>query len=271
MIFCVGVVLSFTVSSFFSSIHDHGAFAFTHVHHDHHEHHVGMAWAQLHAPHIDGIYYDGINFDRLSMRRLRRALERSAIATKSLPPLLDVHAGAGAGRAPPALAYLSHYAYCDSVWNAEGLDLWNGSPLYWLVEVSGRLHGISGELLHSDSGSSSSSIVYKGMLFGMTIRNSVIAQSLWRLWNDFGIESSHMIGWWEQDLPVTAEYPRCVEPSPVPTPPTPPIPPTPPPIPGKGSKYTLMIKWVGYHWGERTARTIHDARCHPMKINELNK
>jgi hypothetical protein len=61
------------------------------------------------------------------MRRVRRVLQTSS--TKDAPPgLIDVHAGAGGGgpatggpRAPPSLAYLSHYPYVDAVWNAEGL------------------------------------------------------------------------------------------------------------------------------------------------------
>jgi hypothetical protein len=60
------------------------------------------------------------------------------------------------------------------VWNAEGLDF-NSGPIYWLVEISGRLHGLTGDMLTHGR----SDIHSKGLLFGMTLRNSKTAQGEW--------------------------------------------------------------------------------------------
>ena len=40
-----------------------------------------------------------------------------------------------------------------------------GSPAYWLVELSSRIHGLSGDMLGSGDGSA-----FRGMLYGMTDR-----------------------------------------------------------------------------------------------------
>ena len=134
------------------------------------------------------------------MRRVRRALNAAASARDGAhrQPLMDSHTGAGR-RAPPGLAYLSHFPYLDSFWFAEGLNL-EGPPGYWLLEASGQIHGISGDLL-SHSGSTAS---FRAMLFGMTVRNSPEAEAVWRLWDAAKINETELIGWWEpaQDRPV---------------------------------------------------------------------
>jgi hypothetical protein len=58
----------------------------------------------------------------------------------------------------------------------------------------------------------------KGMLFGMTTRNSKSAPSLWKFWDSNDIQSTAMVGWWEDDVPVNVS----TGPTPPPTPPPPP-------------------------------------------------
>lgn len=118
------------------------------------------------------------------MQRIRRVADAAATRSpRQLKPLLDLHTGEDPS--PPAVSYASHYPYIDyvrgallphagvplpvspvlsQVWNGEGFDF-SGSPAYWLVELSSRIHGLSGDMLGSGPGSA-----FRGMLFGMTER-----------------------------------------------------------------------------------------------------
>ena len=105
---------------------------------------------------MDGIYYDGINFDRRGMRRIRKVLDRASEG-KKFAPLIDVHTGNEGGRSPSAVTYLSHFPYADSAWNGEGFNF-ALDPAYWLVDVSGFIHGIPCDRLGGKDS-------IKGMLF----------------------------------------------------------------------------------------------------------
>jgi hypothetical protein len=41
------------------------------------------------------------------------------------------------------------------------------------------------------------------MLFGNYERNSGTAQPIWKFWDEVSIEDTAMVGWWEDDVPVT--------------------------------------------------------------------
>lgn len=44
---------------------------------------------------------------------------------------------------------------------------------------------------------------YRGMLFGSTGRfGCANPTSMWRFWDEFGIQNSDMVGWWEPESPV---------------------------------------------------------------------
>ena len=150
---------------------------------------------------------DGINFNRKSFRRVRKVLDRAS-ASKRFSPLVDIHTGNSGSASPPAVSYLSHFPFADSAWNGEGFD-WNGDADYWLVEVSGFIHGITADRLGGNDD-------IKGMLFGMYRRNSAEQGAIWRLWDSVQIANSQMIGFWEDDAPVRATT----------TPPPPPSPPS---------------------------------------------
>eukprot|EP00462_Mataza_sp_D1_P007298 CAMPEP_0175122530 /NCGR_PEP_ID=MMETSP0087-20121206/1765_1 /TAXON_ID=136419 /ORGANISM="Unknown Unknown, Strain D1" /LENGTH=1130 /DNA_ID=CAMNT_0016404173 /DNA_START=50 /DNA_END=3442 /DNA_ORIENTATION=+ len=159
----------------------------------------GIHWSFGQPPFINGIYYDGIAFSRKSMARVRRVTDAAVPAGKPLP-LLDVHTGREP-YSPPAVAYLSHYAYMDSVWNGEGYSYSSG-PGYWLMECSGLPHGLSGDRL-SGTGPTND---FRSLLFGMTERNSATAESLWSFFDLVDIAGTTMVGWWEGDSPVTLSY-----------------------------------------------------------------
>lgn len=114
---------------------------------------------------MNGIYYDGTNFPRIGMIRIRRTVDAAATQlNRGFPPLLDLHTGHNPS--PPTCSYASHYPLMDYVWNGEGFD-WNAKPAYWLIETSGIIHGLSGDMLGSGSKS-----IFRGMVFGMTERNA---------------------------------------------------------------------------------------------------
>jgi hypothetical protein len=166
-----------------------------------------------HAP----LLISGINFDRRSMRRVRKVLE-SAVAGRagtSVPvvkPLIDIHTGDNGAGGPSVLRYLSHFAYADTAWNGEGFN-WALGPVYYLVSVSGLIHGISADRLGGNQISE-----FKVLLFGMTTRNSAVARAVWSLWDQANIAATGvaMHGWWMINSPVTLAL------APTPSPPTPP-------------------------------------------------
>eukprot|EP00756_Hemistasia_phaeocysticola_P053901 Hpha_TRINITY_DN29846_c0_g1::TRINITY_DN29846_c0_g1_i1::g.2968::m.2968 len=157
----------------------------------------GLWWSMTQPPYINGVYYDGINFPRDAMKRIRRTADAAA-ATRgnAFPALLDVHTGHEP--TPPVCSYASHYPFVDYVWNGEGFNFKEG-PSYWLIEVSSRVHGLSGDLLGS-----AQSDAWRGMLFGMTDRNKGWSQQIWKLWDTVRIEETTAVGWWERGTPVVA-------------------------------------------------------------------
>ena len=145
------------------------------------------------------------------MRRLRKVLDRASVG-KEFSPLVDIHTGNIGPSSPSAVSYLSHFPYADSAWNGEGFNF-DLDPAYWLVDVSGFIHGIPCDRLGGPDS-------IKGMLFGNYQRNSASAEHIWSFWDSVSIQDTAMVGWWEDDAPVSA-----VVPSPPPAPPSP-VPPS---------------------------------------------
>ena len=164
----------------------------------------GVDWSVGEKPHIDGIYYDGINYDRRSMRRIRKVMDQAAKRRGAKQrPYIDFHTGNQGVTSPSAVSYLSHFPYADSAWNGEGFQ-WDSHWSYWLVDVSGFIHGIPADRLGGPDD-------IKGMLFGTYERNhdpsdpkGKTPQVIWKLWDAYNINTSTMIGWWESDAAVTA-------------------------------------------------------------------
>ena len=155
----------------------------------------GLLWSTRHAPHIDGIYYDGINFDRRSMQRVRKVLNLGAGARGT--PLVDIHTGDNGPIAPAATRYLSHFAYADSAWNGEGFD-WRRGPVYWLISVSGFIHGIFADRLGR------AGYDFKALLYTMYTRNLNTAPQIWKFWRavDIGAVDMRLSGWWSDAPPI---------------------------------------------------------------------
>ncbi|NTV80105.1 MAG: hypothetical protein HGA24_01595, partial [Candidatus Aminicenantes bacterium] len=156
----------------------------------------GLDWVARNVG-IDGLYLDDVAFDRTTMKRVRKVLDRNRPEVR-----IDLHSAnqynVRDGFASSANLYLEHFPYLDRLWFGEYFD-YNGSGAdYWLVELSGIPFGLMGEMLQ-DGGNP-----WRGMAFGMTARLPWAGdpRPLWKVWDEFGIAESEMIGWWVDANPV---------------------------------------------------------------------
>lgn len=145
---------------------------------------------------IDGLYIDDLAFDRMSMKRVRKILNRTNPGA-----LIDLHSANQFnnkdGFANSANLYLEHFAYLDRLWFGEYFD-YDLPPEFWMVEVSGIPYGVMSEMLWEGGNK------WRGMLYGITPRSPGESDNrpTWKLWDDFGISKSEMIGYWVKDNPV---------------------------------------------------------------------
>ena len=145
---------------------------------------------------IDGLYIDDVAFDRAVMKRLRKILDRERKGA-----LIDLHSAnqynVRDGFANSANLYMEHFPFINRLWFGEYFD-YNSLPDFWLVEVSGIPFGLMGEMLQ-DGGNP-----WRGMIFGMTSRLPWAGDPshIWKVWDDFGVQDSRMIGYWVDNCPV---------------------------------------------------------------------
>lgn len=162
----------------------------------------GLDWLARNVG-IDGLYLDDVAFDRTTMQRVRKVLDH-----RRPNALIDLHSATqydpADGFASSANLYMEYFPYINRLWFGEGFDYTTTPPDYWLVEVSGIPFGLMGEMLQGGGNQ------WRGMVFGMTNRvydggptyhGNPIA--LWKEWNDFGITTSRMMGYWDPHTPVT--------------------------------------------------------------------
>lgn len=163
----------------------------------------GMNWLTSHVG-IDGIYLDDVAFDRITMKRIKRVLTKNGH-----PGIIDLHSAnqynKNDGFNNSANLYMEHFPYLNKLWFGEYFDYEKGSPDFYLTEVSGIPFGLMGEMLEGGGNP------YRGMIYGMTNRMPWSAQAdprpLWQLWNDFGMKSSEMIGYWSENCPAKPDHP----------------------------------------------------------------
>ena len=158
----------------------------------------GMNWL-VQKVGIDGIYLDDVAFDRVTMKRIKRVLTQDGH-----PGLLDLHSAnqfnVRDGFNNSANLYMEHFPYLNKLWFGEYFDYEKSSPDFFLTEVSGIPFGLMGEMLQ-DGGNA-----WRGMIYGMTNRmpwsENADPRPIWKLWDDFGIVGSEMIGYWSNNCPV---------------------------------------------------------------------
>lgn len=159
----------------------------------------GMNWLVQNVG-IDGIYIDDVAFDRTTMKRIKRVLTKDGH-----PGIIDLHSAnqynERDGYINSAMLYMEHFSYLNRLWFGEYFDYENNSPEFFLTEVSGIPFGLMGEMLEKGGNP------WRGMIYGMTNRMPWTANSdprpIWKVWDDFGMIGSEMIGYWVGNCPVT--------------------------------------------------------------------
>lgn len=160
----------------------------------------GMAWLIKNVG-VDGLYLDGIGYDREIMKRLRKVMDRARPGC-----LIDFHCGnhyfPEYGLNNIVNQHLEHLPYIDSLWLGEGFN-YDESPEYWLVELAGIPFGLFGEMLGVGN-------PWRGMLYGMSNRlpyGGGDPRQLWKVWDEFGIQSARMRGYWTPACPIQTGRP----------------------------------------------------------------
>ncbi len=149
---------------------------------------------------IDGLYLDDVSYDRRILKRMRKVLDAEKPGC-----ILDLHSNTGFSKGP-ATQYTDFFPYIDKLWFGESFNYNKMDASNWLVEVSGIPFGLMGDMLHNGGNR------WLGMLYGMTVRlpwnsNANLANPvpIWEIWDQFEIWDATMIGFWEDDVPVTTD------------------------------------------------------------------
>ncbi|MFA6482325.1 MAG: glycoside hydrolase domain-containing protein [Bacteroidales bacterium] len=162
----------------------------------------GLAWLVKNMD-IDGLYLDDVTFDRRILQRMRRVMAQAKPGC-----LIDLHSNTGFSIGP-ANQYAGFFPYVDKLWFGESFQYDKMSPENWLVEVSGIPFGLMGDMLQGGGNR------WLGMLFGMTVRypwtsEGVLCDPLpvWKIWDQFRIQDSKMVGFWDNKCPVSTDHPE---------------------------------------------------------------
>ncbi|RTE54071.1 hypothetical protein EHW67_09095 [Arenibacter aquaticus] len=153
----------------------------------------GLSWL-LKNMDIDGLYLDDVTYDRRILKRMRKILDSEKPGS-----MIDLHSNTGFSKGP-ANQYAEFFPYLDKLWFGESFHYDEMPPENWLVEVSGIPFGHMGDMLHAGGNP------WRGMVYGMTVRYpwftegvSCDPRGIWKVWDDFGIAESKMIGYWDRD------------------------------------------------------------------------
>jgi hypothetical protein len=166
----------------------------------------GMNWLVQHVG-IDGIYLDDVAFDRVTMKRIKRVL-----TADGHPGIIDLHSAnqynPRDGYNNSANLYMEHFPYLNRLWFGEYFDYEHNSPDFFLTEVSGIPFGLMGEMLEGGGNP------WRGMVYGMTNRmpwtENADPRPIWKVWDDFGMRGTKMIGYWSPSCPVRTDNPAVL-------------------------------------------------------------
>jgi hypothetical protein len=161
----------------------------------------GMNWLTQNVG-IDGIYLDDVAFDRITMKRIKRVLTKDGH-----PGIIDLHSAnqynKNDGFNNSANLYMEHFPYLNRLWFGEYFDYENNPPDFFLIEVSGIPFGLMGEMLQGGGNP------WRGMIYGMTNRmpwsDNADPRPIWKVWDDFGMQGTQMIGYWSDNCPVKTD------------------------------------------------------------------
>ncbi|NHA06914.1 hypothetical protein G7092_24130 [Mucilaginibacter sp. HC2] len=166
----------------------------------------GMNWLTQNVG-IDGIYLDDVAFDRVTMKRVKRVLTKDGH-----PGIIDLHSANQYNKSDgfnnSANLYMEHFPYLNRLWFGEYFDYEKNSPDFFLTEVSGIPFGLMGEMLQGGGNK------WRGMVYGMTNRmpwsDGADPRPIWKVWDDFGIKGTKMIGYWVDDNPVKTDHDKVL-------------------------------------------------------------
>ncbi len=98
---------------------------------------------------------------------------------------------------------MEHFPYLNRLWFGEYFDYNNNTEDFFLTEVSGIPFGLMGEMLQ-DGGNA-----WRGLVYGMTNRmpwsENANPGPIWKIWDDFGMKGTDMIGYWSDKCPVKTD------------------------------------------------------------------
>ncbi|TSA33982.1 MAG: hypothetical protein D4R64_12940 [Porphyromonadaceae bacterium] len=159
----------------------------------------GLAWLVRNVD-IDGLYLDDVTYDRRILQRMR-----SVMAHIKPGCIIDLHSNTGFSIGP-ANQYTEFFPYIDKLWFGESFQYDKMSPENWLVEVSGIPFGLMGDMLQGGGNR------WLGIVFGMTVRYPWTSEGVlcdprpvWKIWDEFKIQDSKMMGFWETGCPVQTD------------------------------------------------------------------
>lgn len=148
---------------------------------------------------IKGIYIDDTSLDRTTLERAKKVLQKT-------DGLIDMHMWnheeVRAGDVSCMNLYTEIIPFLDSVWLGEGFFYKKYSPEYMLAEVSGIPYGVTGQMLEGGGD------LYLGMIYGMNNRygwHYKNATDMYKIWDDFGISDSKMLGYWHSKNPIKTD------------------------------------------------------------------
>ena len=148
---------------------------------------------------IDGLYLDDVAYDRNMLKRMRKVMNE-------IRPdcLIDLHSHRGFTQGP-AIQYTEYFPYIDKLWFGENFNYDQMSSSNWFVESSGIPFGLMGDMLEGGGNA------WRGMIYGMTSRypwainqnDLSMPYNIWKVWDNFGIASSEMLGYWDDKTVVS--------------------------------------------------------------------
>lgn len=156
----------------------------------------GLRW-MLENYEIDGLYLDDVSFDRRVMKRMRKIMNETRPGS-----LIDLHSCENYSFGP-ANQYADFFPYLDRLWFGENFKYNEMRPDEWFVMFSGIPFGVMSETLQ-DGGNT-----YLSMVYGAAGRHStsnISPAAIWKLWSDFKIDESEMIGYWDDKCPVKTNH-----------------------------------------------------------------
>ena len=143
---------------------------------------------------LDGIYMDDVSFDRPVMKRIRKIIEQYRPNA-----VIDLHSNT-AYAILSANQYTGFFPYVDRLWFGENFMYDWMTPAQWLIQFSGIPFGPMSEMLMLGGNR------FLGMVYGTTARHSYGKWNpgpVWKLWKDFGITEAKMLGYWDEECPLT--------------------------------------------------------------------